>query len=289
MPPLAAPTASPLSPRPLALRLILGLALLLVLHLPARAESGSAAKTTPENETLDHPPSPASTDTLLRDARAAESRGDPATALRLYQRADAARPNDPALLQEISKQYSDLSDHVTDAAEKQRLLAAALAAAQRALALDPHSAVNTLSVGICYGKLALLADNRTKVEYSRLIHDYAQRAIALDPDYALAHYVLGRWLYEVAAAGSTKRFFARVLYGGLPPASLADAIRELRRAVELDPDAPANHTDLGLALLAHNDSAAARAEFARALALSPRDQHDADALRRARAALTPAR
>lgn len=226
-----------------------------------------------------------SADDLVRDALAAESRADPATALRLFERADADRPNDPVILQKISKQYSDLSDDIVDPAEKQRLLTAALAAAQHALALQPRNAVNVLSVAICYGKLALLADNRTKIEYSRLIHDYAERAATLDPDYALAHYVLGRWLYEVATVGGTKRFFARVLYGGLPHADLSDAIRELRRATALDPDSPANHADLGFALLANGDSAGARAELARALALPPRDKHDADALRRAREAI----
>ncbi len=227
----------------------------------------------------------APSDPLFRDALTAESRFDSAAALALFLRADAAHPHDAATLQKISRQYSDLSDDTADLAEKKRLLASALDYAHRAVALAPHDAANVLSLAIVYGKLALVADTRTRVEDSRLVRRYAEQALALAPDYALAHHVLGRWNYEVATLGATKRFIVRLVYGALPDASTAEAVRQLRRAVELAPDVPAHRVELGFALLADGQRDLARETFRQALALPPHEKYDVESQQRARAAL----
>ncbi len=224
-------------------------------------------------------------DALLSDAQAAESRLDARTALDLYLRAHATRPDDPFILQKISRQYSDLTNDTSDLAEKKRLCTGALAYAQRAVALAPADPVNVLSLAICYGKLGLYSDTRTRIEYSRLVRQHAEQALARDPAYDYAHHVLGRWHYEVATLGATKRFLVRLIYGGLPPASTADAVRHLQRAVELSPDTLSHHVELGFALLADGQPAAARRAFEHALTLPTREKHDDEARRRARDAL----
>lgn len=224
-------------------------------------------------------------DPLVREALAAEERFHSADALRLFLRAEAAHSNSPFLLQKISRQYSDLALDSPDSAARRRLCTTALAYAEKAVALDPRNAVNVLSVAICYGKLALDADTRTKVEYSRLVRRYAEQALALDPNYDYAHHVLGRWHYEVASLGATKRFLVRLVYGGLPNASTTEAIRHLRRAVELAPERVDHRVELGFALLADGQAVAARQVLADALARPPRDPYDTEAQRRARAAL----
>lgn len=234
------------------------------------------------------PPAPADPvrdDPLVRNALAAEARFHSAEALRLFLRAEAAHPNSAFLLQKISRQYSDLTLDTPDPATRRQLCTTALAYAGKAVALDPNNAVNVLSVAICYGKLALDADTRTKVEYSRLVRRYAEQALALDPGYDYAHHVLGRWHYEVASLGATKRFLVRLIYGGLPDASTAEAVRHLRRAVELAPERVDHRVELGFALLADSQAAAARQVFADALARRPQDPYDTEAQRRARRAL----
>ena len=224
-------------------------------------------------------------DEVVKDALAAEAKWDTRTALTLFKQADALRPNDAMILQKISKQYSDATSDTADPAEKQRLSTEALTYAQRAVALEPKNAINVLSVAICYGKLATFADTRTKLEYSRHVKEYAEQALALKPDYDYAHHVLGRWNYEVATLGFGTRFLVKIIYGGLPNASTAEAVRQLRRATELSPAKPAHRVELGLALLADGQRDTARATLEAALAMPKCEKYDDESFARARAGL----
>jgi len=226
---------------------------------------------------------------LVQAALAAEARFDSKTALALFSAALAARPDDGFLLQKISRQYSDLTLDTPDVAEKKRLCTEALACAQRAIALQPDNAVNVLSLAICYGKLATYSDTRVKLEYSRLVKRYAEQALTLDPDYDYAHHVLGRWHYEVASLGAPTRWLVRLVYGGLPDASTAEAVRQLTRATEISPHLPAHRVELGFALLADGQRDAARRAFERALAMPKREKYDDEARQRARDALAQLR
>jgi tetratricopeptide (TPR) repeat protein len=231
------------------------------------------------------PPPAESATLLLRDALAAESRFDTAAALTLYLRAAAARPSDAFIQQKISRQYSDLATDASTPTEKQHLCSEALAHAQRAVALDPSNAAAVLSLAVSYGKLSLDADTRTRIEYSRFIRRYAEQALTLDPSSDYAHHVLGRWHYEVATLGAAKRFLARLIYDTLPDATTADAVRHLQQAVQLAPHRLAHQVELGFALLADEQPAAARRAFEHALALPVSEKHDADFRRRASTAL----
>ncbi len=227
----------------------------------------------------------ADVEALIRDATAAEARFDSSAALELFRRADTARPNDPLIQQKLSRQLSDLTVETTDLAEKKRLCTEALVHAQRAVALRPTDAVNVLSVAICYGKLATYSDTRTKIEFSRQVKEHTEKALALDPSYDYAHHVLGRWHYEVATLGAATRFFVRLIYGGLPPASTAEAVRRLQRAAELSPQLPAHRVELGFALIADGQRDLARETLTQALTLPKREKYDDEAWRRAREAL----
>ena len=232
-----------------------------------------------------------SVDTLIQDALAAEQRLDSSKALDLFLLADKARPDNAFILQKIARQYSDsiVDLPAADIAEKKRRASEALAYAERAVALDPKNAVNVLSLAVCHGTLAVYSDTRTKIAYSRLMKEEAERALALDPNYAWAHHFLGRWNYEVASLGGTTKFFVKLVYGGLPNASTAQAISHLQRAVVLEPDALSHHIDLGFAYLADGQKEKARVCLERGLAMPSTEKHDEIDKTRARTGLTQGR
>jgi hypothetical protein len=219
---------------------------------------------------------------LVQQALAAEARLDSVRALELFREADAARAEDPFVLQKIARQYSDLVVDQDTPEAKKRYAEMALGYAQRAKALQPDDPVNVLSVAVCYGKLAAYSDTRTKVQYSRLIKDAAERALELDSSYAWAHHVLGRWHYEVATLGRAAKFFVQLIHGGLPDATLDQGIRHLRRATELEPTELNHFLELGFAHAAAQQPAEARARWTQGLALPSRGKHDEPAKQRAR-------
>ena len=222
---------------------------------------------------------------LMREGLVAETRLDTRRALELFLQAEQARPDDPVLLQKIARQYSDLVVDLPTEAEKKASVERALAYSRRAVVLAPRNAENVISVAICLGKLALYSGTNDKVRYSRLMHEAAERALALNPSYAWAHHLIGRWHHEVATLGVASRLVVKIFYGGLPAASTAEAIRHLRNAVELEPGQLAHHLELGFAYAAAGQPAEARAAFATGLALPSREKHDESAKARARAAL----
>jgi len=253
-------------------RIAWGLGLSLVMSL------GPLAATTP----------PAAIEVLVQQALQAEAALDSEKALRLFLQADLARPNNAFILQKIARHTSDsIVDLAADEIpEKKRRAELALAYAQRAVAINPTSAENVLSLAVCHGTLAVYSDTRTKIKYSRLVKEDSERALALDPDYDWAHHLLGRWHYEVASLGATTRLLVRIIYGGLPDASVEQAITHLERAVALAPDVCPHHLELGFAYLAANQREKARQAFKQGLALPSVRKHDDAAKARAREALT---
>jgi len=228
-----------------------------------------------------------SVDELIHDGLVAEHRLDSAKALDLFLQADQAKTNDAFILQKIARQYSDSIVDLPDTAiaEKKHRATEALAYAERSVALDPKNAVSVLSLAVCHGTLAVYSDTRTKIRYSRLMKEEAERALALDPNYAWAHHFLGRWNYEIASLGGTTKFFVRIIYGGLPDASTAQAVAYLQRAVALEPNALSHHIDLGFAYLADGQKGKARACFEHGLLMPSVEKHDEIDKTRARAAL----
>lgn len=222
---------------------------------------------------------------LLALALASEAAGETERALELFLAVERATPNDAFVLQKIARQFSDLVVDQPTAEAKKNYARTALGYAQRAVTLQPDNAVNVLSLAICHGKLAVHSGTGDKVRYSRLIKDDAERALALDPNYAWAHHVLGRWHYEIAELGTTARVFVRLFYGGLPDASTARGIELLERAVALEPDELNHHLELGFAYAAAGRAADARASWERGLAIPSRARHDDSSKLRAREAL----
>lgn len=221
---------------------------------------------------------------ILKQAREAETRLETRRALELYQEADRLRPDDPEILQNIAEQLSDLSLELGKDEEIREQARKALSYAKRAVELAPDNALNVLSLAVCYGKMAVYSDTRTKIRYSRLVKQHAEHAVALDPSLDWAHHVLGRWHHEVAELGFATRFFVRLIYGGLPGASREKAIHHLEKAVELAPTRVPHHLELGFAYLAAGRKKDAQRSFERGFALPSVERYDDPAKERARAA-----
>src|SRR5438034_1657204 len=100
--------------------------------------------------------------------------------------------------------------------------------------------------------------NRRSTASLRKAGDYFQKAIDLDPKYALAYAGLG----DVHS-------LVPVYAGTAPQDDVPKALADARKAVELDDKLAESHTSLGNALVSSVQLKAAEAEFRRALELNP--------------------
>lgn len=232
---------------------------------------------------------PDDAESLWREAHAAEAQLDTGRALELWLRLEKVRVDDPRILRKIARQYSDRVLDLSVLEDKKGAVRQALTYARRAVDLEPRNAENILSLAICHGKWAMLSGTRAKVESSRLVRELVEQALALDPEYAWAHHLLGRWHVEVSELSSAARAYVWMFHGGLPVASSATAVHHLERAVALEPGQLQHWLELGFAYRANGDATRARTAFEKGLAMPSREKHDEPAKARARAAFNALR
>jgi tetratricopeptide (TPR) repeat protein len=218
---------------------------------------------------------------LIRDGDAFDAKLDNASALDRYLQADRLKPNDPETLWRIARQYALLMNDLQSEEQQQESGEKALEYSKRAVALNPGHAKSVLSVAICYGRLIRFVPARTKVEYSRLVKEYAEKALQLDPTDSYAYHVLGAWNFELAQMGAFTRTFVKMVYGGVPAASNEEAEKLFRKAVELAPQRVSHRVELGRTYAALGRKEEARDELRRALALPNREKDDAESKQRA--------
>jgi len=211
---------------------------------------------------------------ILRKGDALEAKLATQPALDVYLAGEKSAPENAELLRRIARQYGELMVDTDSREQKRELGEKALAYAKRAVSAEPENALAQLSLAICYGRLAPLLDNKTKIEYSKLVKEYAEKSRALDPNDDLTYHVLGAWNYELAIMNPVMRGLARIIYGELPHASLEDAAENFRHAIKLNPQRLANHVELGRTYAAMGKTAEAREELQRGLGMPNREKDD---------------
>jgi tetratricopeptide (TPR) repeat protein len=173
---------------------------------------------------------------------------------------------------------------------QKELVSRALTCALQAVKVNSNNATAHACAAVCYAKSCAGADIKTELAYSRLFKLEAEKTIALDPRQDIAYYLLGRWNYGVANMGMVSWAFVKVVYGGLPKASNAEAIANFKKAIALAPERIMHHAGLAMVYETTGDKKLELEELKKCCALRPVGHEDEDAQREAEkklAALRP--
>ncbi|HEX7125933.1 MAG TPA: hypothetical protein VF406_09155 [Thermodesulfobacteriota bacterium] len=175
---------------------------------------------------------------LLEAGDAAMRRFDPVAAAASYEQAAELAPESYDAVSKAAFALRDAGDALKARGDEaaEGYFERASARAKALLAHFPDRAEAHYLVASTSGQLALYRGAREKVRLSREIEKEAKAAIALDPTDGRPHAVLGIYYREVANANPFTKMLARTLLGGLPDGTNEDALRELGKAVELDPN-----------------------------------------------------
>lgn len=182
---------------------------------------------------------------LVAEGDVHDKKAETELALKFYLPAEKLEPNHADLLVKIARQYALRMSDLPKDADKIQSCRTALAYAERSAKLAPNQCDSHLSIAICLGKLTPFLSGNEKIEASRRIKESAERAVALDPKNDYAWHLLGRWHQALANIGGGTRTLAKIIYGGLPEASNAEAIVCFKKAIALNPKRLIHVVELG--------------------------------------------
>lgn len=207
-------------------------------------------------------------------------------ALAVYLEAEKLEPNNAELLHRIAKQYGESQNDVPTKDEKLSIGMTALDYSKRAVAADAKNSMAQLALAVSYGRVTPYLDSKTKIAYSKLVKEHADKARELDPtSNDLVYHVLGAWNYELANLNPVLRAVAQLIYGKLPSASNEAAVDNFKKAIEINPRRLANYIELGRAYAELGKTDEARAALEKGLGLPNRQRDDPQTKVRGRAAL----
>ncbi|MBC7650394.1 MAG: hypothetical protein H7101_01440 [Deinococcales bacterium] len=129
-----------------------------------------------------------------------------------------------------------IGNRIDDKNEKRINYESGLAFAQRAIKADNNSAEANYAFAMASGKMTEVeTENKKIVTFVNDTKNYVEKALAKNANYGKANFVLGRWHYEMVTLSGLKKAAVKVFYGGLPEATLDNAILYMEKCKNLEP------------------------------------------------------
>lgn len=100
----------------------------------------------------------------------------------------------------------------------------------------PKSAEAWFAKAVTYGNLALYSPAKEKVQFAQNIEKMLKTSIELDPNYPYAYLGLAIFYREVSQITFMERFFANLLFGEIPQATLELSEEYFKKSIERDPN-----------------------------------------------------
>jgi tetratricopeptide (TPR) repeat protein len=184
---------------------------------------------------------------MLTEARQQESAFRETEAFLKYAGILKVQPSNLTALCKCSELCSRIGNRQKEKSQKTNYFKAAKNYAQGALRVNPNNADANFVMALALGRLSLISSGKEKIIVVNEIKQYAEKAISLDPYHFKAYHLLGKWNYEVSNLNAFERALAKLLYGGLPEASLEKSIVYYEKSRSLNPDFVLNYLELARA------------------------------------------
>ena len=212
--------------------------------------------------------------TLIRKADQLDAQEQTDRAIDALKQAEKISPNNSDVLIKLSQDYSDKIDAVKVRSEKLHFANLCLEYAKKAVREAPGSSDAHVCLSIAYGKMTDFLDNRTKMEYSKVVKSEAEKAVELNAENDVALLILARWNFDMATLNPILKGIAQALYGQLPPASKEKAVEYFRAAIAAAPQRIINHAEYAKALESMGRTQEAKTEWLKVKQLKPGDAED---------------
>jgi tetratricopeptide (TPR) repeat protein len=212
---------------------------------------------------------------LLKEASNLERSLKDDQALEKYKSVLSSDPSNIQALIRSSEICSAIGARQADKKLKQEYYDRAKDYADKALSINSNNADANYVRAVVAGKLTEVeTDNKTVVANVRDIKTYADKALSIDANHGKANYVLGKWNYEMLTLPWAKKAAIKVLFGGMPDASIENAFKYMEKCKVLEPYFVLNFLDLAKAYKYDNQPAKAIAVLNQLVKLPTRTADD---------------
>jgi tetratricopeptide (TPR) repeat protein len=213
---------------------------------------------------------------LMKEALKLEQQLKDTLAIGKYAKAFVLQPKNINAAIKCAEMNCSIGARQTNLDLKKKYFADAKTFASTALALDSNNADANYINAVVYGKLTEVETSNEKlVEAVKNIKLYADKALKLNPNHGKAWYVMGKWHYEVLNLNAIKKAAVKLFYGGLPTATLNEAIICFEKCKQLQPYFAMNYLALAKAYeknKQYEKCLAALAQCAKCPSLLPEDK-----------------
>lgn len=195
-------------------------------------------------------------------------------ALEILAKADTEFPHNADVLWRMARAETHIADHMPRQTDKQKdaqlkVYQTAYDYADSAVVADPKSSMAYTYRAVADGKIALFKGVFSVGSIVKQVRNDCESAISLDPDNAIAYYVLGRTHAKLSEKPIMFRWPLGLAWG-----NLKDAIKFYKKAVSLDPKFVMFRYDLAKAYIREDEYEKAKEQLAIIPSIPIRDQDD---------------
>ena len=184
---------------------------------------------------------------LIKEGDKLETVPDEIAAFHKFREVLKLQPLNIYALNKCSELCSRIGKRQTDTKAKEEYYHAAKTYAGIALKINPNDAEANCVMAMALGRSSMAKTGKEKIENAREIKKYIDISLKNDPHNFKALHILGRWHYEVTNLNLLERAAVKVLYGGLPHASLKESILAFERSRAIQPGFLLNYLEMAKA------------------------------------------
>ena len=184
---------------------------------------------------------------LLHEAGKLELPYKDVDALQKYLQVLSIQPSHIVALCKTSELYNLIGRRIPDKEKQRTYYHASQTYAERALKANPNHSEANFVMALSLGRMAQTGSGQSRINAVKLIRQYAERCIQLDPTNFKGYHVLGKWNLEVSNLSSFEKWLVKMAYGALPPATLDNAILNYEKSRQLNPAFQLNYLELARA------------------------------------------
>ena len=162
--------------------------------------------------------------TLIKEAEQLERAPNERAALLKFKEVLKLQPANVLALNKCSELCSRVGKRQANTKLRDDYYTAAKTYAGIALKISPTNSEANCVMAIALGRESLTKSGKEKINHAREIKKYVDAAIKSDPNNYKAWHVLGRWHYEISTLNMFERAAVKILFGGLPGASIKESI-----------------------------------------------------------------